>query len=337
MDAWIGVTCYSSRLAGVENWKLTPPQSLGEITASNEIGHVLKANIWLLVIKNLKTPQPYWEWILWKSLAPLVLIGLINKTFTLGEAKLVLGKRSHWSVLSPVVVFLISNHAIPPSSQCFVLAETSNASTHDQDVLFSLFNDKMPRLDVLLGAGVVSASEQNRIPVTVLHNSDDSVQLYAGTRVGELSSVKVQESTCHVNSVSHPPSPHPASPEREPPAVDLEGCDVTIAEKHKLKLLLEEYRDVFANSDDRLVALIELNFTYIQRTKSSRCKTPQYTICFTKRSLQIIDMENRGIIKPSSSPYYAPILLISKADGSYRFCADFQDLNDATLISTGVS
>ena len=160
MDAWIEVTCYSSRLAGVENWKLIPLQSLGEITASNEIGHVLKANIWLLVIKNLKTPQPYWEWILWKSLSPLVLIGLINKTFTLGEAKLVLGKRSNGSVLLPVVVFLISNHTIPPSSQCFVSAGTSNASTHDQDVLFSLFNDKMPRLDVLLGASVVSASEQ---------------------------------------------------------------------------------------------------------------------------------------------------------------------------------
>ena len=116
LDAWIGVTCYSSRLR------------------CNEIGHVLKANIWLLVIKNLKTPQPYWE--------------------------LGLGKRSHGSVLSPVVVFLISNHTIPPSSQCFVSAGTSNASTHDQDVLFSLFNDKMPRLDVLLGASVVSASEQ---------------------------------------------------------------------------------------------------------------------------------------------------------------------------------
>ena len=175
-----------------------------------------------------------------------------NKTLTLGEAKLVLEKRCHGSVLSPVVVSLISDHSIPPRSQCFVLAGTSDASTHDQDVLFSPFNEKLARLDVLLEASVISASEQNRIPVTVLNNSEHPVQLCAGTRVGELSPVKVQEPTCHVISVSHPPSLHPASPEREPAAVDLEGCDITIAEKHKLKLLLEEYRDVFANSDDEV-------------------------------------------------------------------------------------
>ena len=60
------------------------------------------------------------------------------------------------------------------------------ARTHDQDVLFSLFNDKLAHLDVLLGASMISASEQNRIPVTVLNNSEHPVQLYAGIRVGEL-------------------------------------------------------------------------------------------------------------------------------------------------------
>ena len=66
---------------------------------------------------------------------------------------------------------------------------------------------------------------------------------------------------------------------------------------------------------------------------SSSCsKTPSNTICLTNRiDKQIKDMENRGIIEPSSSPYTAPILLVPKADGSYRFCADFRALNDATL------
>ena len=329
LDTGSDVTCVSSRLPGVGKWKLTPPQSvpstangsplqcLGEVTASTEIGHVSKTNIRLLVIKNLHAPAILGM----NTLEQFGSFGIdwTYKTLTLGEAKLVLEKRSHGSVLSPVVVSLISNHTIPPRSQCFVLAGTSDASTHDQDVLFSPFNDKLACLDVLLGASIISASEQNRIPVTVLNNSEHPVQIYAGTRVGDLSPVKVQEPTCHVNSVSHPLSSHPASPEREPAAVDLEGCDITIAEKHKLKLLLEEYRDVFANSDNEV----------------GRTHRTQFHI-HTKNQVnqQIKDMETRGIIEPSSSPYITLHLFYwypKQTIYSYRFCADFRALNDATL------
>ena len=340
MDTGSDVTCVSSRLPGVEKWKLTPPQSvpstangsplqcLGEITASIEIGHVSKTNIRLLVIKNLNAPAI----LRMDTLEQFGSFGIdwTNKTLTLGEAKLVLKKRCHGSVLSPVVVSLTSNHTIPPRSQCFVLAGTSDASTHDQDVLFSPFNEKLARLDVLLEASVISASKQNRIPVTVLNNSEHPVQLYAATRVGGLSPVKVLEPTCHVNSVSHPPSPHPASPEREPVAVDLEGCDITIVEKHKLKLLLEEYRDVFANNDDEVGRTHRTQFHIHTKNQApvavKLCRTP-----FALRNevnQQIKDMETRGIFESSSSPYSAPILLVPKADGSYRFCADFRALKE---------
>ena len=324
LDTGSDVTFVSSRLLGVGKWKLTTPQSvpstangsplqcLGEITASIEIGHVSKTNIRLLVIKNLNTPAIL-------GMDTLEQFGSFcidwtNKTLTLGEAKVVLEKHSHGSVFSPVVVSLISNHTIPPRSQCFVLAGSSDVSTHDQDVLFSPFNDKLARLDVLLGASVISASDQNRIPVTVLSNSEHPVQLYAGTRVGELSPVKVQEPTCHVNSVLHPPSPHPALPEREPAAVELERCDITIAEKHKLKLLLEEYRDVFANSDDEVGRTHRTQFHIHTKNQVPVLIKLRRTPFALRNEVnqQIKDMETRGIIEPSSSPYSAPILLVPK-------------------------
>ena len=251
LDTGSDVTCVSSRLPGVEKWKLTPPQRapstangsplqcLSEITANIEIGHVSKSNIRLLVIQNLNVPAILGM----DTLEKFGSFGIdwTHKTLTLGDAKLVLEKRSHSSVLSPVVVSLISNHTIPPRSQCFVFAGTSDYGPFDQDALFSPFDDKLARLDVLLGAGVISAGSQNRIPITVRNNSEHPVELYAGTRVGKISPVNVQESQCNVNNVSDLPYQLPPSPKREPAAVNLDECDVTLTEKHQLKLLLEEY------------------------------------------------------------------------------------------------
>ena len=45
---------------------------------------------------------------------------------------------------------------------------------------------------------------------------------------------------------------------------------------------------------------------------------------------QIQEMIDNGIIRPSSSPWNSPIILVKKKDSSIRFVCDFRGLNDVT-------
>jgi len=46
---------------------------------------------------------------------------------------------------------------------------------------------------------------------------------------------------------------------------------------------------------------------------------------------QVTDMLQRRVIKPSSSPFASPILLVKKKDGTWRLCVDYWHLNAITV------
>jgi hypothetical protein len=46
---------------------------------------------------------------------------------------------------------------------------------------------------------------------------------------------------------------------------------------------------------------------------------------------QIAELQSKGFIHPSSSPWGASVLFVEKKDGTQRMCVDYQSLNEVTV------
>lgn len=107
----------------------------------------------------------------------------------------------------------------------------------------------------------------------------------------------------------------------------------TLADRDLLALLLEEFQDLFVEPTglppkhhlDHHIHLLPDTAPVVVRPY----RYPQ--LLKDELEKQCDEMLQQGIIRPSTSAFSSPVLLVRKKDNSWRFCVDFRALNAKTV------
>ncbi len=121
-------------------------------------------------------------------------------------------------------------------------------------------------------------------------------------------------------------------PEYLQPWMEGVADDLTLQQRKKLAAAIYEYRDVFSSGPTDMGRTGLVKHT-IDRGHQRSIRLLPRRLPITKQEIEkeeVQKMLDRGVIEPCQSSWASPVVLVTKKDGTTRFCVDYRKLNDAT-------
>ena len=113
------------------------------------------------------------------------------------------------------------------------------------------------------------------------------------------------------------------------------GKNLSDDEKARLMAVVEKHSDVFARNPKKPKQTSVIHPIVTDETMPVKSRYYRVPVAWEQEvNKQIQEMLENGIIRPSSSPWNSPIILVKKKDGTMRFVCDFRGLNDVTKKDT---
>ena len=98
--------------------------------------------------------------------------------------------------------------------------------------------------------------------------------------------------------------------------------------------VVRDFQDVFPDNLPSLPPPRQLDFRIdLVPSAAPVAKSPYRQAMSELQELeaQLQELQSLGFIRPSHSPWGAPILFVKKKDGSFRMCIDYRELNKLTV------
>ena len=157
--------------------------------------------------------------------------------------------------------------------------------------------------------------------------SDEPQKIRTGTKLATLSPVSEVKSNCVK------PIKCANIPEHLRDLYERTVVGMTKEQREEIAKLLRKYSTIFSKSDADLgrtgIIRHKINTQDVHPIKQPLRRAPVHL----KEEIdkQIDEMLERDVIQPSKSPWASSIVMVSKKDGSKRFCIDYRKLNDVTV------
>ena len=159
-------------------------------------------------------------------------------------------------------------------------------------------------------------------------------------RVYHVNLLRKWQSKDEITALVLPESPNASLPHESnvPPTYDKEDWrDVEISDaldnqqKQQVKEILEEFSDVLSGIPNTTNAAIhQIDTGDAQPIRCTPYKIPQRLEEEVNKEIE--KMLALGIIRPSTSPWASPVVIVPKPDGTIRFCVDYRKLNEVTRM-----
>lgn len=189
------------------------------------------------------------------------------------------------------------------------------------------------------GAGLVKARLQDveiDIPVLIAPNLREELILGFPWFNSQAAVIDLQRKCIHIGNSDRRTiyfSPiQPTMPEA-PPNVDETAILSTIPPNHRdmMQRTLRDFKELFSTSHRPNRTTATKHTIRLRDTKP--CRVPPYRYSPEKKRIiaeQVEEMLANEVIRPSTSEYNSPIVLVKKKDGKMRFCVDYRKLNSKT-------
>ena len=230
------------------------------------------------------------------------------------------------TVIKPYTVNYISSKIIgkPKYKECVINPIDSESILFEQPGL-------------MLANLIAKVDKKRKVPMVLVNHTDRTIVLKRGQTLGKAESLETS-TICSIDDLSREEvdrlkkeKPDKDMKETTDPLKGIKLDHLTKEQREKIEALLLKFeKPLFAKNTKDLghtnVVQLQIDTGDAKPIKQKPYRTP-----FSQRPIveaEVKDMLEADVIRPSSSPWASPIVIVTKKDGTNRFCVDFRKVNN---------